>query len=197
MKILIVPAVKKINKEIYFCLDVKILDFLKETYKKTKIEFLYDLKKKPDLVVFCGGNDLLKLSSKDEDKIRNEINQRIFNYSLNNKIKIIGICAGAQFIAKKYGSKISRIPNHVGNHKIIFSEKFDKNFKKKITVNSFHNYGIKKLSNYLIPLARAKDNSIELFIHKEKKIIGIMWHPERYKKFKKIDKKIFNMNLWN
>ena len=91
--------------------------------------------------------------------------------------------------------KISRIPNHVGNHKIIFSEKFDKNFKKKITVNSFHNYGIKKLSNYLIPLARAKDNSIELFIHKEKKIIGIMWHPERYKKFKKIDKKIFNMNL--
>ena len=111
-------------------LRCKNFRFLKETYKKTKIEFLYDLKKKPDLVVFCGGNDLLKLSSKDEDKIRNEINQRIFNYSLNNKIKIIGICAGAQFIAKKYGSKISRIPNHVGNHKIIFQKKLIKILKK-------------------------------------------------------------------
>jgi len=196
MKILIVPAVKKINKETYFCLDVKILDFLKETYKKTKIEFLYDLKKKPDLIVFCGGNNLLKLSNKDEDKIRDKINQKIFTYGLNNNIKIIGICAGAQFIAKKYGSKISKISNHIGNHKVIFSEKFNKIFKKKITVNSFHNYSIKKLSNYLKPLAYAEDDSIELFVHKEKKIIGIMWHPERYKKFKKIDKFIFRNKLW-
>lgn len=196
MKILIVPAVKKINKEIYFCLDVKLLYFLKETYQKTKIEFLYDLKKKPDLVVFCGGNNLLKLSNKVEDKIRDKINQKIFNYSLNNKIKIVGICAGAQFIAKKYGSKISKVPNHVGSHKIIFSERLNKNFKKKIIVNSFHNYGIKKLSNSLEPLARAEDSSIELFVHKEKKIIGIMWHPERYKKFKKIDKFIFRNKLW-
>ncbi len=138
----------------------------------------------------------MELSNKDEDKIRDKINQKIFNYSLNNKIKIIGICAGAQFIAKKYGSKISRINNHVGNHQIILSEKFNKNFKKKITVNSFHNYGIKKLSNYLKPLACAKDNSIELFVHKEKEIIGVMWHPERYKKFKKIDKFIFRNKLW-
>ena len=72
----------------------------------------------------------MELSNKDEDKIRDKINQKIFNYSLNNKIKIIGICAGAQFIAKKYGSKISRINNHVGNHQIILSEKFNKNFKK-------------------------------------------------------------------
>ena len=196
MKILIVPAVKKINKEVYFCLDVKLLYFLKETYQKTKIEFLYNLKKKPDLVVFCGGNNLLKLSNKVEDKIRDKINQKIFNYSLNNNIKIVGICAGAQFIAKKYGSKISKIQNHVGSHKIIFSERLNKNFKKKIIVNSFHNYGIKKLSNSLKPLARAEDSSIELFVHKEKKIIGIMWHPERYKKFKKIDKFIFRNKLW-
>ena len=46
-------------------------------------------------------------------------------------------------------------------------------------------------------LAKADDKSIEFFIHKKKKIIGIMWHPERFKKLKKLDEKIFKYNLWN
>ena len=48
---------------------------------------------------------------------------------------------------KKYGSKISRINNHVGNHQIILSEKFNKNFKKKLQLILFI---IMVLKNFLI-----------------------------------------------
>ena len=30
----------------------------------------------------------------------------------------------------------------------------------------------------------AEDNTVEAFHIKDKKILGIMWHPERYKKLK-------------
>ena len=44
---------------------------------------------------------------------------------------MIGICGGAQFLAKKFGSKISKINNHVGNHKIYFNEKTSLKFLKR------------------------------------------------------------------
>jgi N5-(cytidine 5'-diphosphoramidyl)-L-glutamine hydrolase len=196
MNIYITPVLKKIKSETYLCIDKNLIKFLKETFKNPNIEFSEVIKNKPHLIVFAGGNNLTHLSKSKEDKIRNNINLKTFNYGLKKKIKMIGICAGAQFIAKKFGSTISKLKGHIGNHEVIFSKKFNKKYKKKITVNSFHNYGIKKLYNYLTSLACAEDDSIELFMHKEKKIIGIMWHPERYKKFKKVDKFIFRNKLW-
>ena len=54
-------------------------------------------------------------------------------------------------------------------------------------VNSYHDFSIVKLGRSLDNLAFTKDGSIEAFKHKRKKILGIMWHPERYKKIKKFD----------
>jgi len=61
--------------------------------------------------------------------------------------------------------------------------------KKKLNVNSFHNFGISKknLSLNFIPLCFDKENNIEAMMHKTKKIYGIMWHPEREKKINKKD----------
>ena len=39
-------------------------------------------------------------------------------------------------------------------------------------------------------LAFAKDQSIEAFVNFDKKILGIMWHPERFNNFRKFDKQI-------
>ena len=40
---------------------------------------------------------------------------------------------------------------------------------------------------------KSKDNKIESFLSKDKKILGIMWHPERYKNFRKFDFNIFDL----
>ena len=62
--------------------------------------------------------------------------------------------------------------------------------KKKFLVNSFKNIIIEKTSKNFIDIYVAKDNSTECFINIKKKLMGVNWHPERYKRFKSIDKLI-------
>ena len=59
-------------------------------------------------------------------------------------------------------------------------------------VNSYHDFGILKeiLSKELIPIYYS-GKSIEMCLGKRKKIMGIMWHPERNKKFSINDIKLF------
>ena len=198
MNIYITPTVKKIKTEIYFCIDVNLVKFLKKTFKKAEIDFSVTIKNKPHLIVLTGGNNLINFSKSIEDKVRNQINQNVFNYGIKKRVKMIGICGGAQFLAKKFGSKISSSLGHVGGHKIYFNKEAKiKDVKKTYYVNSYHNFSIKKISKELYPAAISKDKSIEFFYHKKKHIIGIMWHPERYKRFKDLDKKILKMKLWN
>ena len=40
-------------------------------------------------------------------------------------------------------------------------------------------------------LASSSDKIVESFCHNKHKLLGIMWHPERYKKLKKFDKNLF------
>ena len=88
-----------------------------------------------------------------------------------------------------FKSKVKKNPNHVGNHLIkLENNKFNKSLKRVIKVNSYHNYSITELGTNLSSLATAMDNTIEAFKHKQFKVLGIMWHPERYNKIKKIDK---------
>ena len=68
--------------------------------------------------------------------------------------------------------------------------------KKLLNVNSFHNDGIKKndLSKVFKMLANDKDENVEMFISKDKKIIGTMWHPEREKNTQLLDNLIKYIN---
>jgi putative glutamine amidotransferase len=58
---------------------------------------------------------------------------------------------------------------------------------KKIFVNSYHDYSITALGEPLSIIANSNDGSIEAFKHVNKRILGIMWHPDRYNKIKKFD----------
>lgn len=195
MKILIIPKVKETYKnQIEFSVEVKLINFLKIVYPKSKINIAYNNKIKSNysLIIFSGGNNIKEISKKKNDKIRDKLDKFHLNYSLKNKIPIIGICHGAQLIAKYFKSKIIKSSKHTKNHKVFFLKK-----KKSIKVNSYHNYIIYKTNKKILPLARAMDNSIELYKVHNKKILGMMWHPERYIKYKKLDIDIFKKFLCN
>lgn len=64
-------------------------------------------------------------------------------------------------------------------------------WKKKTTVKCYHNYTIQKCPQEFEILSICKDKSIESIKSKKEKILGIMWHPEREKKFNSFNKKIF------
>ena len=49
-------------------------------------------------------------------------------------------------------------------------------------VNSFHTVGIASLAEELVAIAMDREYNIEAFKHKEKRIWGVVWHPERMDK---------------
>ena len=191
MKILIIPKVKETYPgQLEYCVETKLIDFILKIFNKPNIE-IYNKNNNFDnlnLIVFSGGND--STSNSKENKKRREIDNKVYGYALKKRIKILGICHGAQFIAKKFKLELSKVRNHVGSHEIKLYFK-NKILKKK--VNSYHNIAINKKKSKLINyFAISKDLKIEGFHIKSKKILGIQWHPERYSNFKKIDNKLIN-----
>jgi len=192
MKLLIVPTVRETYKNQFeFSVDIKLINFLKfifgsniqiDIYNK-KFVGLYNL------IIFSGGNDLPLLKKLKKNIIRFDIDNKIYNYYIKKNIPLIGICYGAQFIGLKNKFKIIK-QKHLGNHKIYYNKNYFLANSKYQTVNSFHNFVITETNKHTINLAVAKDKTIELFKIDKKKILGIMWHPERRKKFSLEDKKI-------
>ncbi|MDC1139762.1 gamma-glutamyl-gamma-aminobutyrate hydrolase family protein [Candidatus Pelagibacter sp.] len=135
-------------------------------------------------IILSPGGDALK---KD---IRYDTEILLLNYAKKNDIPLLGICRGAQAINIYFGGKIKVIQNHVRKKHIL---KSDLTNKKNIKTNCYHDYGIKShyLAKNLQVLGTSSDNSIELFKHKSKKIMGMMWHPERFKKLREFELKIF------
>lgn len=140
-------------------------------------------------LIFSGGNTLHSLGGDSEN--RDFIEKAFLNFAITNKIPVIGVCRGMQIIQEYFGINLYKIDNHVAqNHEIIFQE-------KKILVNSFHNFGTDKSIPSLKVKARSHDQIIEAISHETLPIQGIMWHPERYSVFSKLDLRLFNQHFHN
>lgn len=196
MNIGLIPSVKEPYKnQIEFSYEENLIKFINSLCSKPNIKILSDIncEYKYDILIISGGggNDLYHLKKNNKNKIRNKITKHFINYSLKKKIPILGICYGAQFLAYKFKSRITR-KEHLNRHKIKINLL---NTKKEKIVNSYHNYVISSLGKNLVKIAEAKDKTIECFKHNKMKILGIMWHPERNKILSKYDIKIIKKVL--
>lgn len=183
-------------------IDTKLIEFLKNCYdcdvylvhnffnikskKKNKINFFDFLDRhRINLIILSGGQNV------GQNTLRDNTEVELINYAVKKKIKLVGICRGMQIINLYFKGSLKKIKKHVRTkNKIISSD-------NKITkiVKCFHGNGIKKLGSNLQELYLSKDGQVEGFINKSKNILGIMWHPERNRKFKKSDIKLFKQFL--
>jgi|MDTG01.1.fsa_nt_gb N5-(cytidine 5'-diphosphoramidyl)-L-glutamine hydrolase len=134
---------------------------------------------KPFGVILSGGSDIGK------NKIRDDSERFILDFSTKRKIPIAGICRGMQLIGKYFDAKLIKVKNHVNKKHAVIS-KF-----KKIDVNSFHNYSLKNCPKNFKVVFNSQDGHIEAIYSKNKKIFACMWHPERNSNFEKQDINIF------
>jgi gamma-glutamyl-gamma-aminobutyrate hydrolase PuuD len=180
----LVPTIIKRRGSISFVIDTKTFKFLERCFKNYDYKILNDniCNVKLDLIISLGGNSLISLKQNNANSMRNRLDNYYLRLAIKKKIPFLGICYGAQFIANFFKSKIKKKINHSNKiHNITLIS------NKKIFVNSYHDYSITTLGAPLSIIANSNDGSIEAFRHVDKRILGIMWHPERYNKIKKFD----------
>ncbi len=181
------------KRELRLGIDTKLIEWILilgfnpilVTDLKTLNYFLNESSLKINGIILSGGNSI------DKNSIRYKIEKQLTKISKKRKIPLLGICHGLQFINFFSGGSLKKVKNHVGTfHKI----KSDQDYPLK--VNSFHDYGIKKLGKNFKIISTSYDGGIEAISHKKYKWLGWMWHPERDKKFNKklikIAKSFFN-----
>lgn len=141
-------------------------------------------------IILTGGNDLFERPERDRTELL------LLEYSLKNNIPVLGVCRGLQLIAHYFGHKI--VPcegsKHAGTrHDIHVENNYLGKVDSSINVNSYHNKCAGYAVDYIDPLVvLAKDNEglVEAFLHSNKPILSIMWHPEREDKITDIDRRI-------
>lgn len=152
--------------------------FIPNTLKNPR-HFLEEMKL--DGLIMSGGDN------KGDDIERDITEREIIQFSIEEKIPLLGICRGMQVINDFFGGKqiMTNNSKHVAkHHKIKLTDnKAEKHFQtEEIEVNSFHNNIINKddVGKNLQIFALAEiDNTVEGFYHEKLPILGIMWHPER------------------
>jgi len=139
----------------------------------------------PEGLILSGGNDIGQFLSRDQTE------HTLLKWFSCKNFPILGICRGMQLIGTSYGSKLKEVSNHLRtNHKVVNTQNGAHAFK-----NSYHLYSLQECPANFEITHKSLDNEIEGIKHIEKKIYGIMWHPERKDQFMEDDinmiKKIF------
>ena len=104
MKILISPSIKEpYLNQFEYCIDARLIELVHFIFgKKSDISFFHKkIKEKPNLIIISGGNNIQPYAKSKSDLLRNNKSNLIYNYAIRNKIPLIGICYGAQFIGFK------------------------------------------------------------------------------------------------
>jgi len=127
-----------------------------------------------------GGNDLHNIIKLKENLIRDTLEKKLLKLAIKNKIPILAVCRGFQFVAKFFKCKIFKITKHVrSTHTLKINNKIFGSKIKILKVNSYHDYAVSQLPKHFNLIARCSDNSIEIAKSNKYNILNFMFHPER------------------
>lgn len=131
--------------------------------------------------IFTGGNDLGSAPDRDTTE------EALLHFALDHDLPVFGVCRGFQFLLRHFGH--TPLPcrpagAHAGRfHEITLKDPPFNWPEPRLRVNSFHHYCGPAASDLRAPLAAfAMDEAgrCEGFYHTQKRIMAVMWHPERH-----------------
>jgi len=141
-------------------------------YKNLPLLKQSDIKEYTAIIIFGG-----KMSANSKSRyIKNEY--KFLSNAIKHKKTIVGICLGAQIIAKFYGSIIQKTPNK----EVEIGYRTTKKISNSIINNrtkflQFHNEGISLNSNIEL-LSSGNLFNVDAFKIKDNNVYGFQFHPE-------------------
>ena len=172
------------NGVLCFSYDKDILNFLNKLnllIRPFNISKKIDHKnlKKCDGLFIMGGGNIHKIENSKLNEIRDDFEKKLFKYFIKHNKPIIAVCRGFQNIVSFYGINLLKAKGHVRKiHNInVDKSRFIKHHKLK--VNSYHEYIVSSVPKNFLTVSKTKDGSIEIAEHESKKILCLMFHPER------------------
>ena len=131
-------------------------------------------------IILSGGADIGSSPNRDITETC------LLDWSIENKIPVLGICRGMQVMACHFGAELKKVAGHAGTYHVIS----DTQTLRKRLVNSFHNLSIKELPRDFFVEAVDEDGLIEQISHSVLPWIGVMWHPERERTITEEDQRL-------
>ncbi|CAM3217424.1 gamma-glutamyl-gamma-aminobutyrate hydrolase [Corallococcus sp. ZKHCc1 1396] len=134
---------------------------------------------RPGLVILSGGNDAPG-TGQDLVPARDETEAVLLSLAARTGTPVLGVCRGAQMLALAAGMRLVRVEGHVRVRHALTGP-LARAWRGPAEVASFHHWGVEEDS---LPagwdvLARAEEGGVEAFASRERRSLGVLWHPER------------------
>lgn len=133
------------------------------------MEALYDLAA-PAGILLTGGNDLTAYGGDAPE--RDETECSLIELGIKHDIPVMGVCRGMQMIADHFGGKLRAVSGHVARRHMLSGIMVRE-------VNSYHNLAVAEVPENFEVLARTEDGVVEAIRHTHRRVMAVMWHPER------------------
>jgi N5-(cytidine 5'-diphosphoramidyl)-L-glutamine hydrolase len=135
-------------------------------------------------IVLTGGNDLAAYGGDAPD--RDETETALLDFAERRNLPVLGVCRGMQMIQHRFGTRLKQVDGHVAPRQRISID------GRSVEVNSFHHFGATEVPPPLVTWAIAEDGVVKAVRHQDRRIIGVMWHPERLDPFAADDLALFS-----
>ncbi len=123
-----------------------------------------------DGFVFTGGGDLVQAGGNQPERDLTE--QALLALAVREGLPVLGVCRGMELIASALGARLRPVAGHVATRHTITSGEGER------VVNSYHDLAVDLLPAELEATAWCGD-VVEAVRHRNARVEGIMWHPER------------------
>lgn len=125
-----------------------------------------------DLVILCGGNDMPDFVTwrMNNDPQRDRFEANLLDQAVEHGIPVVGICRGSHFINKHMGGTLRLLDTPYDAVEVELGG---------ITVTCHHTIAIDQLAPEFETVLQDKHGVIELAVNRNKRLLGIGWHPER------------------
>jgi gamma-glutamyl-gamma-aminobutyrate hydrolase PuuD len=135
-------------------------------------------------IVLTGGNDLTAYGGDAPD--RDQTETALLDLAEQRDLPVLGVCRGMQMIQHRFGTRLQRVSGHVAARQRIWIE------GRNVEVNSFHHFGAMEVYPPLKTWAISDDGVVKAVRHADRRLMGVMWHPERLEPFAADDVALFS-----